>query len=498
MLFNSGEFLLFFLPLTLALFALVRAVSSGNTGLISVLVLCSLFFYAWWEPAYLVLLLGSALGNYGFSRILHKHPSKALLALGVSANLGLLGFYKYGDFFIANYNWLSGSGTDALGLLLPLAISFFTFQQIAYLVDVYQEKARPGQLTEYLLFVCFFPQLIAGPIVHHKQVMPQFEGVRSRALTAAWLAPGLFVFCLGFIKKVFFADTLALYANPVFDNASLGYALSPLSAWLGTLTYTFQIYFDFSGYSDMAIGLAMMFGIRLPENFNSPYKSISITDFWRRWHMTLSQFLRDYLYIPLGGNRKGRARRYVNLFATMLLGGLWHGAGWTFVIWGGLHGLYLSVNHFWNHLWRAKNPPGWMNGRPVRLFYWALTFLAVVIAWVYFRAIDMATANHILLAMFGGTDWQQPVLVGSAEFGQFLSNRDTGVLVYADHLFWLTLSAVVAFFVPNSREITERLRNVNIRWLPPVAQIGALLACIGLLAAIGVSKNVTEFIYFNF
>ena len=305
------------------------------------------------------------------------------------------------NFFLDGWAWASGAEPVFLNIVLPLGISFFTFQKIALITDAYLGKVERLNALDYMLFVMFFPQLIAGPIVHHSEVMPQFAA--RRCVEMSDVALGLTIFVGGLAKKVLFADGAAQFATPVFDAAAAGTAPTFFQAWLGALAYTVQLYFDFSGYSDMAIGAALLFGIRLPINFASPYKATSIIDFWRRWHMTLSRFLRDYLYVPLGGNRRGPARRYMNLGITMVLGGLWHGAGWTFVLWGAMHAGYLGVNHAWRALARRRafahrmTPLGNLAGG-------GMTFLAVVAAWVVFRAADVPTAGLLLRAMagFGG------------------------------------------------------------------------------------------------
>ncbi len=301
------------------------------------LILASLFFYAWWNPKFVLLLLASAGMNYFFGvRIARARPSshaRHLLTAGVVLNLLCLGYFKYANFFIANYNALAGSQLAFVQVTLPLGISFYTFTQLAFLIDVYRGIAVEFRFPNYLLFVTYFPHLIAGPILHHKQMMPQFADRNTYRVRSKNLAIGLTFFCLGLLKKLYLADSLGAYADASFGASAHG-SVSFLTAWVGALAYTFQLYFDFSGYCDMAIGISWFFGIQLPINFNSPYKAPNIIDFWRRWHITLSNFLRDYVYISLGGNRKGKVRRHVNLMATMFIGGLWHGASWTFVVWG--------------------------------------------------------------------------------------------------------------------------------------------------------------------
>ncbi len=356
MLFTSFEFVFLFVPATLLGFMALRGASYAASVLW--LVLASLFFYAFWNAAYLWLLVPSIVINYGLGRALDAHPAglskKLLLALGVGANLAVLLYFKYAGFLVANIDLLFGSGLALGSIVLPLGVSFITFQKIAYLVDAYRGRARDPSFIRFALFVSFFPQLIAGPIVHHAEIMPQLQPAHLKGVRAASVAAGLALFAFGMLKKVVLADGIAPTANLAFGDAAQGIEPGFSAAWAGALAYTLQLYFDFSGYSDMACGLALLFGVRLPANFYSPYKARSIIDFWRRWHITLSRFLRDYLYIPLGGNRRGPTRRYVNILLTMTLGGLWHGAGWTFVLWGLYHGVLLLVNHAWRS-WRGSN-----------------------------------------------------------------------------------------------------------------------------------------------
>ena len=415
MLFNSFEFVFLFLPITLGVFFVLGRNGKYVRRQIPVLwlVVASLFFYGWWKPLNLPLIIISILVNYSLGYLLsnkvqEKIAKKGILFIGIIFNLGLIGYFKYANFFVYNINQITATEISLPPIVLPLAISFFTFQQIAYLVDAYQGETKEYSLIKYILFVAFFPQLIAGPIVHHKEVLPQFEQRSTYHFNSQTLAIGLTIFVAGLFKKVIFADRIAEYSNLAFGAASQGINLTFSEAWVGALAYTLQLYFDFSGYSDMAIGAAYMFVIRLPLNFNSPYKAVSIVDFWRRWHITLSHFLRDYLYIPLGGNRQGEIRRYTNLLITMLLGGLWHGAGWTFIFWGGLHGIYLVVNHLYRSLRKSLGHNLRNDGWLLRSIGWLVTFVAVVISWVFFRAESFHTATSILSSMFGFNDIQLP------------------------------------------------------------------------------------------
>lgn len=348
MLFNSPEYIFFFLPITLILYFLLLKYSSGNTAK-TWLVFASLFFYAWWKLEYLLLISTSIIVNYYLGRYIlrakNKKNAKLLLIAGIVLNVGLLAYFKYTNFFLDNLTWLLNDKFSALDIVLPLAISFFTFQQIAYLSDCYGDHDKDYNLLDYSLFVTFFPQLIAGPIVHHREMMPQFSELGNSRFHSSNFARGLFIFGLGLFKKMAIADTFAVWANAGYDsNAPLAF----FDAWQVSLSYTFQLYYDFSGYTDMAIGAALMFNIRLPINFNSPYKALNIQDFWRRWHITLSRWLKDYVYIPLGGSRCTKTRTSINLFFTFLIGGIWHGAGWTFIIWGALHGVAIVIFRMWN------------------------------------------------------------------------------------------------------------------------------------------------------
>ena len=358
MLFNSYLFLFGFLPVTLVGFALLSWLSARRLGFLW-LVICSAAYYGYWSWWYLQLLLISMSVNYLIATLWLCRGSRRIrkmgLIFGLVFNLSVLGYFKYTNLFISTVDALTDRGIPLRNIVLPLGISFFTFQKIAYLVDVYRGRGYSRNFLDYCLFVVFFPQLIAGPIVHPREILPQFSRRKAFGITAKNLSIGFTIFFFGLAKKVLIADSLSPTASSVFDGAAAGHLPGLTNAWLGTLAYTLQLYFDFSGYTDMAIGLARIFGVRLPINFNSPYQSTSIVDFWRRWHITLSRFLRDYLYIPFGGNRRGKTRRYLNLMITMLLGGLWHGANWTFLFWGGLHGAYLCVNHAWAAIARRRS-----------------------------------------------------------------------------------------------------------------------------------------------
>ena len=495
MLFNSYAFLFGFLPAVLFLYFLVGRRSA--LAAIGFLALASLFFYGWWNPRYLLLLCGSVVFNFLVGRRLARSPTRAsgdqaMLWLGIAGNLTLLGTFKYAGFFAANANALAGLALPVPHIVLPLGISFFTFTQIAYLVDAYRKEVREYRFAHYGLFVTFFPHLLAGPVLHHAEVMPQFARAEAFRFNPENFSVGLTIFAIGLFKKVVLADGIAEFATPVFDAAGHGATLSFLAAWGGALSYTFQLYFDFSGYSDMAVGLARLFGIVFPANFNSPYKAASIIDFWRRWHMTLSRFLRDYLYIPLGGGRCHPLRRHANLMATMLLGGLWHGAGWTFVIWDGLHGLYLVLNHVWRALakrWFAQFPLPPALGRVLAQL---LTFVAVVIAWVFFRAESLPAAQAMLEGMAGlnGISKADPYYYG------------------APQLKGLLIMFVVAWGLPNAQQLLRRYRPVLHTYPGDIPEAGrrvwrpsavwALLTAVLLLAAVVNLTHASEFLYYQF
>ena len=407
--FNSIEFILVFLPVTvLGYYSLQHY--GGETVTRLWLVISSLFFYGWWKLELLPLIVFSVCFNQvvGFNLGRHSTNHKlksSLLIFGILCNLLLLAYYKYLDFIILNINLISGADTQLLNMALPLAISFFTFQQIAYLVDCRQNKVKHSGVLDYFLFVTFFPQLIAGPIVHHKEMLPQF---RARFISPNYdaISRGLMLFSIGLFKKVVLADTFSIWAVNGFDRAQNLYFFE---AWATSLSYTLQLYFDFSGYTDMALGAALLFGITLPQNFNSPYQAVNIQDFWQRWHITLSRFLRYYLYIPMGGGRLGMSNTTRNILLTFLLGGLWHGAGWTFILWGGLHGFGVIIHRIWSRTGLVM---------PVVLA-WLLTLNFVNIGWVFFRANDWEGAIKVLRAMFSyshhNNGWRLENLQGGPE-----------------------------------------------------------------------------------
>lgn len=494
MLFTTATFAFLYLPIVLiGYYALGRR---SGTWAAAWLFVASVFFYGYWMPEFTLLLLASIGTNFALGMRIAQAPSRGpaarwWLTIAIAFNLGLLGYFKYANFFVDNLNAALGTQWRLGEVLLPIGISFYTFTQIAYLVDTWAGKVNEARPVHYGLFVTYFPHLVAGPVLHHAQMMPQFADASVYRFDGARFWGGLAIFAIGLFKKVVLADGIAPYADAVFKPVDGGAFVGQQEAWIGALAYTFQLYFDFSGYSDMAIGLSWMFNVRLPFNFDSPYKALSISDFWRRWHISLSTFLRDYLYVPLGGNRKGKVRRYVNLSATMVLGGLWHGASWSFVLWGALHGAYLVVNHAFRALAERM---GWVDAldrsRLFAVLAWALTFLAAVLAWVFFRAETLPGALRMLQGM-----------AGLAPTG-----LDEGLLLWNAGLqaqtawLWCAVLGVVAVWLPNSNAIGERLLErlrTGVMLRPWVG--GAALASVVALVVLNTARDsVSAFIYFNF
>jgi alginate O-acetyltransferase complex protein AlgI len=477
MLFNSYIFIFLFLPVTLLVFYLLARFKMIKTAQTS-LVIASLIFYAYWDMRYLPLLLLSMGFNYIMGSKIEHSRSKKLLAFSVGMDLALLGYFKYTDFFLQTINTLGGASIPLPHIILPLGISFFTFTQIAYLVDAYRGETQKYSLSSFSLFVSFFPHLIAGPILYHKKIIPQFNDLKNYVVSSKNMSLGVSLFAMGLFKKVMIADNLAPWAKAAFSHAQ---QLTFMDAWAGALAYTLQLYFDFSAYSEMAIGLGLMLNIELPTNFNSPYKSTSIVEFWRRWHMTLSEFLKNYLYIPLGGNRHGETRRMTNIFLTMLLGGLWHGAGWTFVVWGGLHGVFIVINHQWRRL-KIKLPT---------VLSWLLTMTCVTVCWVFFRAESLPDALHMVQAMFGLHGLPQSLIgifPGLQSYGLQFATAAYLPGGYKELLILAGLMGILAF-APNPQQIVARLQP-NWRW----AFIIALLMAISILGM----EKATDFLYFQF
>lgn len=480
MLFNSYVFILVFLPIVLtSYYLLIRLKNTYYTK--GFLVLASLFFYSYWEISFLPILLFSITFNFLTAEWMNKTEKfklrKTLLIIGIIFNLCFLGYFKYMDFFITNINNAFQTDFALLKLALPLGISFVTFQKIAFLVDTYRGETKGYHIIDYAFFVTFFPQLIAGPIVHHKEIIPQLLDENKFKVNFDNISRGAYIFALGLFKKVMIADTFAKWANDGYNNVA---ALSLYDSWVTTLSYTFQLYFDFSGYCDMAIGLALLFNIRLPINFNSPYKALDIQDFWRRWHMTLGRFFTQYVYIPLGGSRNGSFRTYLNIFIIFFLSGFWHGAGWTFVIWGILHGVASIIYRFWSGF----------NIRLPKVIAWFITFMFVHLAWVFFRSPDIATAKQMLSIMFN---------IGGFVFPERIANLinewfGTEFIYITYHFdlkltFWIGLALLVVLFTKNSVE-RYVLFKFNYR--------NALFISVMTIISLMFLTRVSEFLYFNF
>ena len=386
MLFSSLEYIFLFLPIVFfTYYILIRHKLIVGAKLF--LIFASLFFYSYWNIKYLPLLLASVIINYLFGTTLLQKKNKFLVIIALIFNIGLLAYFKYANFLVDNFNLLLDTNNNIYlaQITLPLAISFFTFQQIAYIIDCYQNKLKDRNFLNYAIFVTFFPQLIAGPIVHHKEIMPQFKSFRTKFLNYNNIAMGIFIFCVGLFKKIIIADYFSIIVQDGFTNYQ---SLSLIDSWKTSISYSLQLYFDFSGYTDMAIGSALIFNIKLPFNFNQPYKSLNIKEFWQRWHMTLSNFLKSYVYIPLGGNKSKKI--YLNLMIVFLISGIWHGAGWTFIFWGFLHGAAICLHNFYSKF-GFKMP---------KILAWFLTFNFINCSWIFFRAENFSQAIVILQKMF--------------------------------------------------------------------------------------------------
>jgi len=515
--FNSLTFIICFLPATYLIYRHLRKKSHFQAAM-GLLIAASLIYYGWHRPAFLAVLFSSIVVNYMVGRTLREvtRYRKSLLFLGVSFNLAMLVFFKYWTFIVHNIHVFSGAAIDFPAIAMPLAISFFSFQQIAYLVDTARGDTAPCRFPDYVLFVTFFPHLISGPIVRFNETMPQLTDPHRRRLTGENLSVGITMFTLGLFKKVVIADNIDLYVNPVFDAVAMGASVSFFEAWGGTMAYAFRIYFDFSGYSDMAIGVARMFGVFLPLNFNSPFKALNMADFWRRWHITLIRFLRDYLYIPLGGNRKGELRRYANIMITMLLAGIWHGAGWTFTIWGGLHGLMITAAR----LWQTSRQAIGLNTGPSTFFTRQLaqgtTFLAFVASMAVFRADSLDSAWVLMQTMSGingialPLPWEERLgAIGSAISALGVSFKPLPYIESGEYTYLLLLFLFVRL-LPNTQEVLgayqpvldaekHRLQEPASRifhWRPTF--VWAMAMSLIFLASLLSLHRQTEFFYFQF
>ena len=522
MLFNSPIFLFVFLPLTVMLYLAVRQLA-GPRGVLALLLIASIGFYGWWNPVYVPLLLGLALFNFFVARGItagrlagRSTRVSLLLIFGIAVDLMLLGYFKYTDFFIETANVLFEENFVLQHIVLPLGISFFTFQKIAYLVDSSRGEVVEHDLLEYCFFVMFFPQLLAGPITHHSEIFSQIKGPWAFRVKPSNFTLGLTIFVIGLFKKVVLADHFAPLVSPAYDTIAADEPLSFFLAWQSAIAFKFQLYFDFSGYSEMALGAARLFGIQLPLNFNSPYRALNVVDFWRRWHMTLTRFLRDYVYIPLGGSRRGTPRLYLNLMITLALSGLWHGAAWHFVVWGSLQGASMVLAHAWRSVWRPIH--AWWSHTIARL----VTFFVLTMVLVMHRAPSTATALEIYRGMANLPHPWRALFGPFADALGWLGVRFDGPPVSGDDLelvLWFLAWLAFVWFLPNTQQllarwhpaynygVVERERDlplperipafrVVMQWRPNVA--GAVF--VGVLAAIACLslRHISEFLYFRY
>jgi alginate O-acetyltransferase complex protein AlgI len=463
-LFNSFVFLGLFLPVTYLVFWLLRSAKSRYVWL----TLTGYVFYGYWDPRFCLLMAFSTLVSFtaglGFLRWTEPRKRRLCLVVPIVVDLALLGFFKYANFAVQSLgdlaNWMgAGVHTPHWNIVLPVGISFYTFHTITYIVDSFRGVIRPTRnLFEFSAYVSLFSQLVAGPIVRFRQIEEDLDRL-GQADRTRWLAIGISYFLTGLVEKVVVADSLASFVDPALANYQ---GLSTWGAWLAMLGYTFQLYFDFAGYSDMAIGLGYMFGLRIPINFNSPYKALDPSDFWRRWHISLSSCLRDYVYVPLGGNRGKEWQTYRNLLLTMLIGGLWHGASWTFVVWGAYHGLLLAAYRRWSAVWDRLPAPARRTGM----------FLAVVVGWVFFRAADFSMAWTLAGKMFAPAS------------GRLVENAPALILVLIGAAWW----AIVG---PNATDLHRD-------WTPRPRRIIGLAAAAGACAAVMLGSGSSPFLYFQF
>lgn len=475
MLFNSIEFLFIYLPIVLAVFSWLNRKRSGQSA-VAFLGMASIFFYAWWDARYVALLGASIAWNWYVGTRLMSSRSRSTLSLGIAMNLAALGYFKYANFFVSTVGDLAGVDLTMRQIVLPLGISFFTFTQIAFLVDAYRGEVKEKGILNYILFVTFFPHLIAGPVLHHKDMMPQFARVQGKSIDPILVANGLFLLIVGLFKKLIIADNVAAYVDPAFANVPL---MEIMDAWTAVAGYSLQLYFDFSAYSEMAMGIGLLFGIRLPMNFNSPYKAANIAEFWKRWHMTLSKFLKDYLYVPMGGNRFGFGRTLAALWTTMVLGGLWHGAGWQFIAWGLLHGTMLVIHRVWQRMGLS------MGIWPGRL----LTFGFVMMAWVMFRANSVGDAVRIWRKMLGMEGIVLPVAF--REFKIHGIQTALSPTINGIEIFVMIVMIVFCMTNRNVHEIWERWAVL------PRTRYAIAIVGLGLASFFSLNR-ISSFVYFQF
>lgn len=486
-LFNSYIFILLFLPLALAGYFILNRYKKYQLAMVW-LIGMSLWFYGYFHVEYLFIIGISVVANYGLSKVMNIAAGrirKITLIVGIILNLSSIFYYKYFDFFLSNVNHIFGQDFALKNILLPLGISFFTFQQVSYLIDSYRGETKGYGFVEYALFVTFFPQLVAGPIVLHKEMIPQFQDVEKKRIQPDNFSEGLFDFAIGLFKKVMIADIFGKAVTWGFDTV---WAMTTMETILVSLAYTFQIYFDFSGYCDMAVGIGKMFNIILPVNFNSPYKATSIIDFWNRWHMSLTRFLREYVYFPLGGSRRGTVRTYINVMIVFLVSGIWHGANWTFVLWGVLHGVAQCLNRMFKKIWD-------------KVFVgirWLLTFVFVNCTWVIFRADSVSKALKTLRKL---VVWDAESLLVRAElFDSFWLPEINFVTLHLKPLFYL-VGHIPGFYMWVFLLLAFGicLLGKNIRQMKFVPNLRTALFTVVLLVWSVMSlSGISTFLYFNF
>ena len=542
MLFNSYTFIFAFLPITALVFFLLGRLS--RVMALRWLILASLVFYAWWRPLNVLLIAPSILINFAIARAMERRldqerttAARVLLMVGIAFNVAFLGYFKYANFFVGTVNDVFGTQYVLAHIVLPLGISFITFQKIAFLVDVHSRRFERFTLQDYGLFVLFFPQLIAGPIVHYREMMPQFQRAPC-VFDRENVAVGITLLMFGLLKKAYLADSISPIVKTLYDQAAGGGSMSLVLSWMAAIGFTFQIYFDFSGYTDMALGIARIFGIKLPQNFNSPLRSASIIDFWLRWHMTLTRFLTAYLYNPLAlrltrrrmekglpgfGGRHTSVGGFITLllFPTMLtmcVSGFWHGAGYLFILWGAMHGLFLSTNHAWRVVARNLWPDKVRYARVMTPIGHVLTFVAVAAAMVFFRASTLHAAINIVRGMIGlnGVELPGTLLARLGSAGVWLQHIGIHAtppdwFPFDEMLLWLVALAAIVFLCPNTQQMLAKYEPAlgvkasdpagesllqRIHWRPTVAWacVVAVVAVIGILQLSGPS----EFLYWQF
>lgn len=474
MLFNSFEFIFLFLPITLILYFTFNNYGKEKIAK-SILVVCSLYFYAFFNYSYLIIIIFSILVNYFIGNyLIHNQENKDriykfIFIFGCICNIGVLGYFKYYDFFIQNINIIFKSNLSLIKVMLPLGISFFTFQQLSFVIDSYKGKSLKYDFLSYCLFVTFFPQLIAGPIVLPEEMLPQFEDHKNKRINYENMSCGLYMFAIGLAKKVIIADSVGEFANAGFDKVA---SLTFIEGWITSLSYTTQIYFDFSGYCDMAMGIALMFNVVLPLNFNSPYKACDIQEFWKKWHMTLGRFLTRYLYIPLGGNRLSEGKTLRNLMIVFLVSGLWHGAGWTFIIWGLLHGMSILTHRVWKNYNKKIN----------KLLGWFITINLVNIFWIFFRAPSFEVALKIIKSMINIQTIRQLITIEFRTIAAPYFGNSINLLI-------LVAGILIALFAPNIMEKKNKMKfNLN----------NKMEIIVYLVSGVFLLTRVATFLYFNF